>query len=98
MWPLYNKLFASFTSDFFLSISMKYCSTTGATKAVLSHVNDRTWWKKTIKAVLQPEQTGSKTAVDDGNEEFTRLGCHPFYRGLFDSAYESKVGHPLLKH
>ena len=68
-------------------------STTQTTKAVLSTVSDKKWWKKTLHSLQRPGRSTSfvEEERDDNNVHFEKQGCHPFYEDVMKDAYHDRV-------
>ncbi len=67
-------------------------STTNTTKAVLSSISDKRWWKKTLTSLSRPTRHMSYLQKsDDMNVNFHTQGCHPFYEDVLPHAYSNKV-------
>ena len=64
-------------------------STSKATRAVLSHVSDASWWKKTISKLHGSHDTTDGTRNLNAGLEFQ--ACHPFYEEILPQCFVDKV-------
>jgi hypothetical protein len=75
-------------------------STGKATRAVLSHIGDTAWWKKTLSKLQSDDQLlfgygGDSGARGNVNAGLEFQACHPFYEDIMPSLYIDQV-HCLL--
>lgn len=71
--------------------TMEVLTSTGlTTKAVLSAVSDRRWWKESLNYLRPMQGHGTGATSREGaceNSNLERQGCIPFYQDLIDDPY-----------